>query len=271
MDRMPTVSLVTSIDRALTVLEVLSQSKKGLTNSEVSRKLKLPKSTASYILRTLRQRGYLHRDDRLGRYRLSVKLFSVGSQAVRGLELHDVALPILQELVDKTGLAGHLAILDGREAVYVEKIDKPGFIRMNTWVGRRVDVHCTSVGKALIAHLPQETVEEIIKAKGLAKYTPRTITSSHHLFAELAKVRTEGYAVDDSENSPGVKCVAAPIFNIQKKVVAAVGLTGTEAQMKQAYVKLVRHAAREISRQLGYDGSHHGGYSERVLEQVTEG
>jgi DNA-binding IclR family transcriptional regulator len=270
MEKLSIGSWVASIDRALTILEIVSHSKKGLTNSEVSRRLKLPKSTVSYILRTLQQRGYLYKDEPSGRYRLSAKLFSVGSEALRGLELHDVALPVLQDLVDKTGLAGHLAILDGREAVYVEKMDKPGFIRMNTWVGRRVDVHCTAVGKALIAHLPQETVNEIVKTKGLTKYTPRTITSPHQLFAELAKVRAEGYAVDDGENSPGVKCVAAAIFNIQKKAVAALGLTGTEPQMKQAYVKLIRHAAREISRQLGYDGSHHGGYG-RVMELTTEG
>jgi len=125
MRKASAISPVTSIDRTLTIFEVLSHSKKGLSNSEVSRKLRLPKSTISYILRTLRQRGYLYKDDRLGKYHLTAKLLSVGSQALRGIGLHDVAVPILQEVVDKTGLAGHLAILDGSEAVYIEKIDKP--------------------------------------------------------------------------------------------------------------------------------------------------
>lgn len=274
MDKPPARSLVTSIDRALTILEMLSQSKKGLTNSEVSRKLNLPKSTISYILRTLKQRGYLYKDDVLGKYRLTAKLFSVGSQGLRARELHDIALPILQDLVDRTGLTSHLAILDGYEAVYIEKVDKPGFIMMNTWVGRRLDVHCTAIGKALIAHLPQETVAEIVKAKGLPKNTPKTITSPSQLFLELAKVRAAGYALDNSENSLDVKCIAAPIFNMQGKVEAAVGLTGTESQMRlhklESYVKLIKQAAKNISRQLGYDPSgHRAELSEKTLDRLS--
>ena len=261
MRKASAISPVTSIDRTLTIFEVLSHSKKGLSNSEVSRKLRLPKSTISYILRTLRQRGYLYKDDRLGKYHLTAKLFSVGSEALRGMGLHDVAVPILQEVVDKTGLAGHLAILDGNEAVYIEKIDKPGFIKMDTWVGRRMEVHCTSVGKALIAYLPTESVKEIIKAKGLSKHTPKTITSPHRLFRELKKVRAAGYSVDNSENNFDVRCIAAPIFNMQGGVEAALGLTGIESQLRlqklKGYVKVVKQAARNISRQLGYGTPRH--------------
>ena len=274
MKKTLTISPVASIERALTILEVLSQSKRGLTNAEISRKLKLPKSTASYILRTLKQKGYLHRDDDLGKYRLSAKLFSVGSQALRGLELHDVAFPALQELVDKTDLTGHLAILDGHEVVYIEKIDKPGFIRMNTWVGRRLDVHCTAVGKALIAYLSQEVVEEIIRDRGLPKHTPKTITSLNHLLRELAKVRADGYALDDSENNLDVMCIAAPIFNVEGQAVAAIGLTGTESQTRshkfESRVKLIKQAAKNISHQLGYVSTgHHAGHSEKFLEYGT--
>jgi DNA-binding IclR family transcriptional regulator len=263
---------VGAIDRALTILEVLSQSKNGLTNSEISRKLKLPKSTVSYILRTLRQRGYLHRDDTLGKYRISMKLFSVGSHALRGLELHDVAYPLLQELVEKTGVACHLAILDGHEAVYIERIDKPGFIRINTWVGRRMDVHCTSVGKALIAHLPQQAVEAILRDRGLPKHTPKTITTLNHLLRELAYVRANGYAIDDCENNLDVVCIASPIFNMEGRTVAAVGLTGTESQMKshkfEGHVRLIKHAAKQMSQQLGFTGaSHHAAHAERFPER----
>ncbi|MFQ5902171.1 MAG: IclR family transcriptional regulator [Candidatus Binatia bacterium] len=276
MNKPLAISPVTAIDRGLTILEVVSQSKKGLTNSEVSRKMKLPKSTTSYILRTLKQRGYLHKDDNSGKYRLTAKLFSVGSQALRGLDLHDIVLPILQELVDKTGLTGHLAILDGYDVVYIEKIDKPGFIMMNTWVGLRLDVHCTAVGKVLIAYLPQANIEEIIRERGLAKHTPQTITSPSQLFSELARVRAAGYALDKSENSFDVKCIAAPIFDTEGKVKAAVGLTGTESQMRlhklKDYVRLIKQAAKSISRQLGYDSTgHRSGLSERILDRTTAG
>ena len=274
MSKVPVMNPVTSIDRALTIFELISQSRKGLSNSEVSRKLKLPKSTASYILRTLDQRGYLYRNDSSGKYRLTAKLFSIGSQALRSMELQDIVLPILQELVDKTGLAGHLAILDGNEVVYIEKIDKPGFIKMNTWIGKRLDVHCTAVGKSLIAYLPQEAVEEIIREKGLPKRTPKTINSPRQLFSELARVRSAGYALDKSENSLDVKCIAAAIFNAEGKVEAAVGLTGTESQMRlhklKSYVKLIKQAAKNISRQLGYGGAgRRGGITEKIPDRAT--
>ena len=258
MNRRLANNCVPSIDRALTIMEVLADSKRGLTNSEISRKQKLPKSTTSYILRTLEQRGYLYKDHDSGKYRVAAKLFSVGSQALQRLELKDIALPPLQDLVDKTGLTAHLAILDGHEAVYIEKVDKPGIIRMNTWVGRRLDVHSTAVGKVLIAHQPQATVEEIVKEKGLPKHTPKTITSSSQLFSELAKVRAAGYALCNSEHSLDVNCVAAPIFNVQGKVEAAIGLTGTASQMKllkvRKYAKMVRQAAAILSRRRGFDG-----------------
>ncbi len=267
---------VTSIDRALTIMEVLAESKKGLTNSEISRKLKLPKSTASYLLRTLQQRGYLYRDRDLGRYRVTAKLFSVGSLALHGLELNDIALPVLQKLVDKTGLTSHLAILDGHEAVFVQKVDKPGMIKMNTWIGRRLDVHSTGVGKALIAYAAPAVMEEIIREKGLPKRTPNTITSSAQLFSELAKVRSMGYATDNCENSPDIKCIAAPIFNSNGKVEAAVSVTGTETQIKllkiETHVKLVKQAARNLSRQLGYDSSpRRSAVSKRVTYSAIEG
>ena len=121
-----------------------------------------------------------------------------------------------------------------------------------------MDIHSTAVGKVLIAHQPQATVEEIVKEKGLPKHTPKTITSSSQLFSELAKVRAAGYALCNSEHSLDVNCVAAPIFNVQGKVEAAIGLTGTASQMKllkvRKYAKMVRQAAAILSRRRGFDG-----------------
>lgn len=112
--------------------------------------------------------------------------------------------------------------------------------------------------------------------KGLPKHTPKTITSSNQLFSELAKVRAAGYALDNSENNPDVRCIAAPIFNVEGKVEAALGLTGIESQMRlhklKSYVKLIKQAAKNISRQLGYDSTgHRSGLSERILDRTTAG
>jgi IclR family acetate operon transcriptional repressor len=146
-------------------------------------------------------------------------------------------------------------VLDRGQAVYIEKLDAPGFVKMDTWVGRRMYIHATSVGKALAAFLEKDELETILREQGLPRQTPRTLTSAARLQAELEKVREQGYAVDDEENSLGVRCVGASVFDAEGRVAAAVGVSGTTAQITRATLPkvadAVREAARKISRQLG--------------------
>src|SRR6202166_3400569 len=151
-------SPATAVERALNILENAAQRPDGLTNSEISRKLAIPKSSASYILRTLERRGYLRRDAETGRYRLGLKVLSLGGDARANLDLAEVALPFMQALQERIHLTVHLAVLDQGEAVYIEKVDAPGFFKVNTWVGRRMYLHSTSVGKCLIAGMPKPEV-----------------------------------------------------------------------------------------------------------------
>ena len=251
--RPTTESLSTAVERALAILEATAQRSGGMTNSEISRRLGMPKSSASYILRTLERRGYLRRDAESGKYRLGLKILTLGRDVLAGLDIGAVALPVLRALVERTQLTAHLAILDHGEAVYIEKVDAPGFIKMDTWVGRRMYVHSTSVGKALVAHLPKSDVEAIVREHGMKKRTPKTIIALHRFLAELEKVRAQGYAVDDEENSIGARCLAAPVFDILGSVEAAVGLSGTTTQISDSsmpkLVELAKEAARKISRQ----------------------
>lgn len=244
-----------AVERALAILEAIAQRGEGMTNSEINRKLGIPKSSASYILRALEQRGYLRREPGTRRYRLGLKVLNLGRGVTIGLDLREVALPLLRQLVERCQLTAHLAILDRGEAVYIEKVEAPGFIKMNTWVGRRLDVHSTAVGKALVAHLPPDQVEEIVRERGLRRLTPRTITARAELMRELERVRERGYAVDDEENSLGVRCVAAPVFDRRGKVIAAVGVSGTVSQIERASLpriaELVRETARKVSQCLG--------------------
>lgn len=248
-----------AVERALEILETTAQRREGLTNSEISRKLGIPKSSASYILRTLVHRGYLQRDAESGRYRLGLKILSLGRDVQEGLDIADVALPYMRSLVERTQMTAHLAVLDQGEAVYVEKVEAPGFFKVNTWVGRRMYVHSTSVGKALVAWLPKPEVEELLRARGLKKRTPKTIASMARLLAELEKVRAQGYAVDDEENSLGARCVGAPIFDALGGVPAALGLSGTLTQINEEsmprIVDALKEAARRISRQLARAGT----------------
>jgi len=246
----------TAIDRALGILEAISRRSDGLTNSEISRKLAIPKSSASYILRALERRGYLHRGREDGKYRMGLKVLDLGHGVAIGLDLRTVARPILQDLVRRVNLTAHLAILENGEAVYIERVEAPGFIRMNTWVGRRMFIHATSIGKALATGLPRTEVEAILAEHGLVKRTPKTITQPARYLKELEKVRVQGYAIDDEENSVGVRCLAAPVYNAMGGVEAAIGVSGTVAMVNSAtlpkFSEAVRDAARRISAKLGY-------------------
>lgn len=249
-----------AVERALSMLEAVAHEPEGLSNAELSRKLLIPKSSASYILRTLEKQGYLHRDGENGKYRVGLKILSLSRGALSGIDVREVALPIMRHLVEKTNLTCHLAILDGPEAVYIEKVEPTGFIRMDTWVGRRMRVHATSVGKALTAHIPQAQLENILAERAMERRTPKTICTLPRLLKELDKVRTQGYAVDDEENNLGARCVGAPIFNQHGKIEASLGLSGTIHQVnEQTMPRILEHlkdAARHISMQLGYRAPH---------------
>jgi len=249
-----TASRVPAVLRSLQILELLAGEKKRWTTMEVSRKLKIPKSTTSYLLHTLLARGYLVREQE-GVYRLGMKLLALGGQALRGTEVREVALPILRRLTAETQTTAHLAVLEGGEAVYIERVPSPGFIQIDTWVGRRMPLHSTSVGKALAAFLPQEEAESLFQTAGLPRFTPRTITTLPRLRQELRRIRETGVAIDNEENTPGVRCVAAPIFGSSGRVVAALSLTGPVQQITEErvgkIVEKVKEAARQLSQTLG--------------------
>jgi DNA-binding IclR family transcriptional regulator len=248
----------TAVERTLLILEAAAQREGGMSNAEFSRKLKIPKSSASYILRTLEQHGYLRRNGEDGKYQLGMKVLTLSRAALGGVDVRELALPVMRHLVDRIHLTTHLAILDHGEAVYVEKVEAPGFIRINTWIGRRMEVHSTAVGKALLAFLEAAERDAILRKRGLTKLTTHTITTISRLTQELERVRQHGYAVDDEENSLGARCVGAPIFNSEGRIEAAVASTGTTSDVPRDAVPhvadMVKEAARRISHQIGYRG-----------------
>jgi DNA-binding IclR family transcriptional regulator len=249
----------TAVERALNILEAAADRREGLTNSEISHKLAIPKSSASYILRALERRGYLRRDATTGRYRLGLKILSLGGDARANLDLAEVALPFMQSLQERIHLTVHLAVLDQGEAVYIEKVDAPGFFKVNTWIGRRMYLHSTSVGKCLIAGMPKQEVENLLHQQGLKKRTPKTITSLAKLLAELELVHAQGHAIDDEENSVGARCVAVPLAGVNGVAVAALGVSGTLTQMDEPnlprILEALKETARRVARQMQRNGA----------------
>ncbi len=267
---------VNAVLRGLQILELLATENHPWSTSDIARKLKMPKSTTSYLLRTLLGRGYVRRDA-AGDYRLTMKLVELSGQALRSLGVREAAQPVLRRLVAESETTAHLAVLDGAEAVYIERVPSPGFIQVNTWVGRRMPMHSTSVGKALAAYLSEEALDSILAGRELERFTSKTIFSPAKLKLELKKIRETGISVDDEENTPGILCVAAPIFSGgssagagggadradregagRGEVVAAVSLTGpaqlTKGDRLTFVIDRVKGAARQISQSLGGRG-----------------
>jgi IclR family transcriptional regulator, KDG regulon repressor len=249
---------VRSVERALSVLELLASKQKGLSTMAISRLARVPKTSTSYLLRTLVKHGYVKRDE-AGLHTLGIKLLSLGGQATQNMPLREVTLPHLRSIVDQTRFDAHLAILDDTEAVYVERVEGPGFIKMATYVGRRMPPHVTAVGKALMCQLDQSEVKRLFDKHNIKPRTTKTITSLAKLLAELNTTRSRGYAIDDEESSDRVRCVAAPIIAPNGEVIAAIGISGTVGQMPDDQIprlgSIIRTAAIKLSGQLGTRGT----------------
>jgi DNA-binding IclR family transcriptional regulator len=247
---------VPSVKRALSVLELLAHSRGAYSVSEISRKLTLPTSSTFLITKTLENEGFLQKNTETGKYSFGLKLISLSRSALENLDLRKEARPFLLVLMQRTGLTVHMAILERNEAVIIEKIDCPGLVRLASFVGRRLDSHCTGLGKALVAFLPEEELEQQILARGFAKHNECTIVTSSALKREFAKVRELGYALDDEEDEVGVRCIGAPIFGSTGKVVAAISVSGTTGQIPiervESIARVVRQRAADISSVLGH-------------------
>jgi DNA-binding IclR family transcriptional regulator len=246
-----------AVERALTIIETIAASRQGLSNSDLSRRLNIPKSSASYILRVLVKRDYLQRDAR-GKYRLGLKIMSLSGGASAHPDIREVAKPILMEFLKKSRLPeAHLAVLDNGRAVYIEKVEsQTSFIKMDIWVGHRLPVHTTAIGKVLVSALDNDEILRILELRGMEKKTRHSLTSPQRFLREAERVRTHGFAVDDEENAVGVRCIAAPIFNANGKVIAALGTSSIIMHLDESHlpkvVELVRLSAARVSRQMGF-------------------
>jgi DNA-binding IclR family transcriptional regulator len=166
---------VPAVDRVFTILELLSASKRGLSAAELVDQTGMPRSSVHCLTLTLERRGYLYRNMKTARYLLELKLFSLANYANGGMELRDRAAPELNQLMQQTRLTAHLGLLENDEAVLVAKVDSPGIIRLATWAGKRMEFHCTSIGKAIAAQLQEDTELRIVRASCMTRHNENTI------------------------------------------------------------------------------------------------
>lgn len=248
-------AMLESADRVLRVLEAFTLHERDLSLTDIAKRLDLPKSSVHRLLATLIDHGLIERDLLTRRYRLGIKLFEIGSTAIQERGLQGSAYPVLEALTRQTGETTHLAVLSGIEAVYVYKIDSPSSIMMPSRVGGRAPCHCTSIGKVLLAWNTEDLYNQVVWS-GLRPFTKNTITSEAGLEAELAQVRSQGYALDREEFEEGLHCVAAPVRDHGGRVVAAMGVAGPSRRLREDQLRQlvgpVTHSALELSRSLGY-------------------
>jgi len=250
---------VQSVERAFELLEALTEApSEGMTLSALARSLGVSKSTAYAILQTLLAGGFVA-DAGAGmsrRYRLGMALARLGDIVVSQIALRDVAMPVIRDLTAETGLTSRLAVLDDAHAIVIARVDAPqGTVRFTSNLGKREHLHCSAVGKSMLATLPQAGVDEIVAAVGLPQKTPHTIADPSALRSELAAIKSRGYAIDDEEDAEGVFCVGSAVFDRSGRCAGAVSVTGLKLDLPAWRVDQIggtvrSHAAR-ISELLG--------------------
>jgi DNA-binding IclR family transcriptional regulator len=251
------------LERTFAILDLLAEQNSGVNLAFISRKLGLNKTTVLRLLTVLESHRYVERNGTLASYRLGSKLFELGTKAVAKLDILERARPFLRGLVGETGETSHLAMLRDGEVISLANRESPRTLRTPSTVGGRSPAHCTSVGKAILAFRPDTEVDEMIRTRGLRKYTENTITTPAVFKRELARVREQGYAVDDEEFEEGLRCVGVPVWDYSGKAVAALSVTGPATRMTKGrlpeLIQSVMTAAADLSKALGHQRDLHNG------------
>ena len=244
---------VQSLNRAIALLEHMAAAGGDVALSELAARSGLPLPTIHRLVRTLVGSGYV-RQLPSRRYALGPRLIGLGDAASR--MLGEWARPHLSHLVDEVGETANMAVLDGDAVVYVAQVPSRHSMRMFTEVGRRVPVHCTGVGKALLAQLAPERVSALLAGAGMAAQTPHTITDPDRLARELDRIRHQGYAVDDAEQELGVRCVAVAVPGGPS--MTALSVSGPESRVTWAAVERIAPLLREVAQALAGRLDAHG-------------
>ncbi len=237
--------LVSSVNKALSILECFTVTQRELTLSQISRQLGLPKSTALNLIRTLEANGYLLHLANSQTYQLGYKVMGLSYNLRASMPIIQYATPFLEELQVKTGENIYLTSHVNGQVLYMEGVYPSIRIGNYSVAGKLLPLHCTGCGKAMMAYLPEEELEEVIRQWGLPKITQNTISTREHLEEELALTRKRGYALDLEEETLGVKCVAMPIRDSVGYPTGAISISGTVMSMRD---ELIEDYAKMISR-----------------------
>lgn len=240
--------------KGIAIVNLLAAHKGGLRLTDLVTRVDLPRGTVVRLLGVMIDE-HVVRHSADGQYRLGPQCAIWGSDFLSGLEFREVASDVMAGLAEVGNETCHLGIRDGKSVLYIDKVESPHSLRMYSRIGGKNPLHCTGLGKALLAYIPQDELEEYW-AEPLERRTANTIVSPDILRAELQRIRDRGYAVDDVENEVGVRCVGAPIFDHNRDLVGSISLAGPTMRMTWERIEQltgpVKEAAHEISVRLGF-------------------
>lgn len=249
--------IIQAVSHALDLLEQFHDEVDELGVTELSKRLKLHKNNVFRLLATLESRGYIEQNRATENYRLGLKSLELGQTFIKQMGLLRQAKPILDGIVGECNETAYVAIFKEGYVVYLDVVETNLTVRVVSRVGSRLQSYCTAAGKAHLAYLSDEELEATLPTE-LKAYTPQTLTSLDALKKELRKIQEQGYAIDDEELDPGVRCVAAPIRDYTRRIVGAISISGpsmrlSDERIVQEMVPLVLGAAEDLSTRLGYN------------------
>lgn len=245
---------VPALEKAMAILELLAQSDRELTATEIHQAVCIPKATAFMVLSVL-ERHQMVKKSTEHRYTIGIKLYELGVTYVSKLNVVKAGRPHLEHLLRRTNLTSHLGAIYSNRMIFIDKIEPTSFVRFSTFPGMRSDIHISSLGKAIAAHLDEQELAAIVNEVGFGIYTAHTIADEAAFKADLQRIRECGYSIENEEGELGVRCVGAPIFDNTGRAAAAVSVTGLVSQIpEEDFPQLgavVRETADAISRAMG--------------------
>lgn len=247
---------IEALSRGLRILEAFSEDRPTLTLVEIAKAVGLDKSTVFRFVYTLEELGYLERDPQSKRYRPGIKVLNLGFTAVNNLDINERAGPHLQWLAEQTGEAINMAVREGAEIVYIERISPVQIVNINLYIGARLPVHCTSMGKIQLIDLSRKAICRLLGEGPYRACTAKTLTALDALLEDVEQARAQGYAVGDEELAIGLRSIAAPIRGADGQMAAAVNVSVSSARVSRTELEerlgpMVVKVGRRISNALG--------------------
>lgn len=252
--------IIQSVDRAIRILDLFDEHTTELRITEISERMQLHKSTVHSLLKTLKLHGYIQQNEEDGKYRPGIKLLEKGQLVVHSLDLRAIAQPFIVQLSRQTGQTVHLVVMEDMEGIYIDKVEGERSVIRYSRIGKRVPLHSSASGKALIAYRSPQELQRLLEGYEFERRTEYTICDEASLLKELERVRACGYAHDKEENEWGVRCCAVPIRNHTGEVIAAVSISMLSSRVSEeqfsTYLSKLRDVSAQVSERLGFSQNH---------------